>query len=466
ACAEWTRAHVIKRKPRIDTQMFTSNGKPSILFTTGNVPPRILLCGHLDVVEAIHQDYTTSQTTETQLSGRGTADMKGPIAAMLDIMEYEPVTGMGLLLTTDEEVGGIDGVAHVLGQIPWRPEVVILPDGGANMQLVTEQKGLLHLRLEAFGTAAHGSRPWKGDSAIDRLYRGYQKLIRAYPQPTSEDDWRISIMLSELHGGLTPNSVPWMAEASLDIRFPATYNAGEIVKHIRKIVAQLAITVHVVKVVPAMKMDSQNSSVALLQQTAQSVAGTFLPLVREVTISPAASALSSSDIPTLMFQPQCGNWHEESEWVDLVSLAKFRNLCVRFAKDYLNKDFHTKAMGNGKFVLDASNRSILINAEEYIFPQKMWGVFSYLIENLGKTCTRQSLLHVLNEDGKAKPALEMMISRLRQKLNGFTNKPFSLNTVWNIGYKLDYVGDHYLVSGPEKAKYFQDAEGKIYSSTA
>ncbi|MBA3827203.1 MAG: hypothetical protein H0X24_25330, partial [Ktedonobacterales bacterium] len=45
ACAEWTRAHVIKRKPRIDTQMFTSNGKPSILFTTGNVPPRILMCG-------------------------------------------------------------------------------------------------------------------------------------------------------------------------------------------------------------------------------------------------------------------------------------------------------------------------------------------------------------------------------------------------------------------------------------
>jgi succinyl-diaminopimelate desuccinylase len=338
ACAEWTRAHVVKRKPRIDTKMFASNGKPSILFTTGDAPPRVLMCGHLDVVEAIHQEYATSQASDTQLHGRGTADMKGPIAAMLDIMEYEPVTGLGLLLTTDEEVGGIDGMAYVLGQIPWRPEVVILPDGGANMHLVTEQKGLLHLRLEAFGKAAHGSRPWKGDNAIDRLYRGYQKLVRAYPLPTSEDDWRVSINLSELHGGLTPNSVPWRAEATLDIRYPQSTPTAEadLVHDIQKRLRPLDIGVYLQKHAPAFRLDADSPLVDRMQAASRHVRQTDLALTRECGASDA-HYLANAGVPVLMFQPECAEWHGENEWVNLESLATFRSMCLTFSKMYLGR---------------------------------------------------------------------------------------------------------------------------------
>ena len=337
ACVDWTRAHVYKRKPRIDAKPFLSNGKPSILFTTGDVAPRVLLCGHLDVVEAIHQDgYTTTQETGTRLKGRGTADMKGPIAAMLDIIEYEPMAGLGLLLTTDEEIGGKDGVAYVLQQLNWRPEVAILPDGGANMQLVTEQKGLLHLRLEAEGLAAHGSRPWQGVNAIDRLYRGYQKLLRAYPLPASEDDWRVSINLSELHGGLTPNSVPWRAEATLDIRYPQTSaTAGaDLLRAIQKRLRPLGIQAHVQKHAPAFQMDAQSLLVERLQAVSRQVRHTDLELTRECGASDA-HYFAEAGVPVLMFQPECAEWHGANEWVDLESLATFRSMCLAFAKSYL-----------------------------------------------------------------------------------------------------------------------------------
>src|SRR5579875_2507818 len=95
ACVEWTRAHVFKHRPRLKVKPFLSNDKPSILFTAGDAPPRLLFLGHLDVVEAVHQSaFTTTQEDSVRLRGRGTADMKGPVAAMLDVMEHEPQTGM------------------------------------------------------------------------------------------------------------------------------------------------------------------------------------------------------------------------------------------------------------------------------------------------------------------------------------------------------------------------------------
>lgn len=339
SCVEWTRAHVLQRKPRLRVKQFLSNNKPSLLITAGDGPPRVLFCGHLDVVEAVHQSaFKTTQEDSVRLKGRGTADMKGPVAAMLDVLECEPQTGMGLLLTTDEEVGGQDGIGHVLQQIDWRPEVVVLPDGGANMHLVMEQKGMLRMRLDAEGVAAHGSRPWLGVNAIERVFKAYQKLLRAYPNPTSEEDWRVSITLSELHGGLVPNAVPWKAAATLDIRFPqsAPRTGDALVRDIQRRVASLGVTATVIKRAPAFQLDDSSDLVRHLQDASQAVRQRPLEISREAGASDA-HYFAAEHIPVLMFQPECAEWHGANEWVNLESLATFRTLCATFAKSYLSR---------------------------------------------------------------------------------------------------------------------------------
>ncbi len=338
-CVEWTRAHVYKHKPRLHVKSFLSNNKPSILFSAGDGPPRVLFFGHLDVVEAVHQSaFKTTQEDSLRLKGRGTADMKGPIAAMLDVMEQDTITGMGLLLTTDEEIGGQDGIGHVLHSIDWRPEVVVLPDGGANMHLVTEQKGMLRVRLDADGRAAHGSRPWLGDNAIERVYKAYQKLMRAYPIPQGEEDWRVSITLSELHGGLAPNSVPCKAAATLDIRYPqaAVANVDALLRDLQRRVQPLGVTATVLNRAPAYKLDEAAASVRQLQAVAQCVRQRPLDLVREAGASDA-HYFADDHVPVLMFQPECAEWHGANEWVNLESLAVFRTMCAAFAKSYLSR---------------------------------------------------------------------------------------------------------------------------------
>lgn len=337
-CINWVRTHILTRASRLHARQFDSHGRPSLLFSSGDAPPRILLCGHLDVVEAQdrQRDFQARELGEHLLGGRGTADMKGPIAAMIDLMETEAQPGLGLLLTTDEETGGEDGVGAFLRAVEWRPEVVILPDGGAGMRLVEEQKGILRLKISTEGQAAHGSRPWLGINAIDQLYRGYQSLLRKYPIPTGEDDWRISITLSQLHGGLTLNSVPWHAEAILDIRYPGTEaRSGQILlADIRRRLARHHIQVDILSQANAFKLDTASPHIARLEQALREYRIDALPRCREAGASDARY-FSEEGIPVLMFQPECADWHGANERIMLPSLATFRRALAAFTRSTL-----------------------------------------------------------------------------------------------------------------------------------
>jgi succinyl-diaminopimelate desuccinylase len=341
-CLAWAVEHARSRAPDLRVQRYHSGGKPSALLWHGDTPPRVLLVGHLDVVAASEPDAFTPRRDERgRLYGRGAADMKGPVAALLDLLACERLPSLGLLLTTDEESGGEHGALHVLERMETPPEVVLLPDGGANMRLIREQKGVLRLALSTHGTAAHGSRPWLGASAIERLYAGYEELRRRYPIPTDEDDWRVSITLTDLRSeGNSPNTLPQAASGILDIRYPAgaspstadtsTALAGEIAAILRPFHTATRTLLRG----PAFRLDDHSPSVALLQAAARRELGHDLPLAREAGASDARF-FAARGIPTLIFQPECANWHSHDEWIALLSLARFRAVCARFIHEAL-----------------------------------------------------------------------------------------------------------------------------------
>ncbi len=342
SCVDWVRASILTRSPRLSVQRFTSHDKPSLLFIAGKQPPRVLLCGHIDVVEAFRLDaYHATTSGDERMQGRGTADMKGPVAALIDIMESEPQSGLGLLLTADEEIGGEDGVGHFLRSVEWRPEVVIMPDGGANMRLVIEQKGILRLRIVASGTPSHSARPWLGESAIERLMRGYHALSKAYPMPADEDDWRVSIALTDLHAGIAQNVIPWQAEAILDIRYPASgpETGQHLASDITRRLARHQISTHVVMHAPTFTVCDDAPMVQRLQCVARALRLGPLPVAREAGASDARY-FSQEGVPVLMFQPECRGWHTADEWVSLPSLAGFRTLCLHTARSLLARTAH------------------------------------------------------------------------------------------------------------------------------
>lgn len=350
ACVEYVRAHIRDRVPAVhEWAVPIAGGKPSLLCSIGDEPPRLLLCGHVDVVAATDEAAFSAYRVGGKgswLVGRGTADMKGPVAALIDIFESDQVRGLGILLTSDEESGGNDGTRHVLECIPWRPDVVLLPDGGANMRLVTEQKGLLRMRLDAMGRAAHAARPWKGKNAAERLYQAHRLLKRAYGQPRGESDWRPSISLTYVQTGKNNwNVVPDHAEAVVDMRYPGSgpfaWTKATLLQDIQSRLgngrnARLQVQVTELLDVDPFLLDTDSPWIEHLQTVVKQVQDEPLPLHREAGGSDARF-FCREGIPVLMYQPRCEDAHGSHERISMESLAEFREITARFVRRVLHR---------------------------------------------------------------------------------------------------------------------------------
>ncbi|MCO8271411.1 M20/M25/M40 family metallo-hydrolase [Actinoplanes sp. TRM 88003] len=206
--------------PGFAVERFESNGKPSALIHAGATTDfRVILNAHLDVVPADDEQFVP-RIDGDRLYGRGAHDMKVAALVMADVFrELGHELPIALQLVTDEEVGGADGTAHQVASGVRGGFVVIGEQSG--LQIVTESRGLAHVRLTATGRAAHAAYPWLGDNALLKVAAGVERLLRVHPVPDS-DVWRTTVNVARFDtANRAVNQVPAEASAWLDIRFPA-----------------------------------------------------------------------------------------------------------------------------------------------------------------------------------------------------------------------------------------------------
>jgi len=248
--------------------------KPNLVATLPGERDRTLcFCGHLDTVPFDAEAWTSDPLGERdgdRLYGRGAADMKGALAAMLATARAyvesgttPPVT-LEFLVVSDEEVGGDAGLPAVLdaGGVAADACVIGEPTCAADRHSVTvADRGSIWLTLEATGEAAHGSRPVLGVNAIDRLYDAVEVLrerfgtralsidpevepiveesVAYYAPIMGEETARElfshpSINLGTIEGGEAINSVPRSARAELDVRLTAGVHTPDVLAAIRE----------------------------------------------------------------------------------------------------------------------------------------------------------------------------------------------------------------------------------------
>jgi acetylornithine deacetylase/succinyl-diaminopimelate desuccinylase-like protein len=168
----------------------------------GRLEP-ILFMGHLDVVEALPQDWSVDPFKLTQADGffygRGSIDMKDGDAAMTDALirlrreGYVPTRDIIVMFTADEEAGGdSNGPAWLLANHRdlIDAETAYNLDGGGGVstdgrrlfyEVGTSEKIYATFTLETTGPGGHGSLPG-ADNPIYRL-AGALKRIEAYRFP-------------------------------------------------------------------------------------------------------------------------------------------------------------------------------------------------------------------------------------------------------------------------------------------
>jgi acetylornithine deacetylase/succinyl-diaminopimelate desuccinylase-like protein len=162
---------------------------------TGRKPP-VLLIGHLDVVEALREDWTVDPFVflekDGYFYGRGTQDMKDGVAIMMTTLlryraeGYRPDRDIILALTADEEGGTANGVDWLLKNRRdlVDAEFVLNHDGGGVMvdngrvvqvDLTASEKVYADFDLIATNPGGHSSVPPR-ENAIYSLTRALDRI--------------------------------------------------------------------------------------------------------------------------------------------------------------------------------------------------------------------------------------------------------------------------------------------------
>lgn len=151
-------------------------GRWNVVAEMGSGSPVTLLNGHLDTVgvAGMSIDPHSAELREGRLWGRGSADMKGGVAAILAAAQRFANAGtkasgtVVVALTADEEHASL-GMQALLGEP--RDDGPLVADRAVvceptSLGVMPAHKGFLWLTARFSGVAAHGSRPEVGVDAV------------------------------------------------------------------------------------------------------------------------------------------------------------------------------------------------------------------------------------------------------------------------------------------------------------
>ena len=187
--------------------------------------PTVVFSTHMDTVPP----FIPSSEDNSRISGRGSCDAKGIIAAQIAAAERLKQGGIyiGLLFLVGEERDSAG--AKVANQQKNSCRFLINGEPTEN-RIAIASKGSLRVQVTATGRMAHSAYPELGESAIDKLVEVLHRL-RAMKLPSDPDIGPCTMNVGIIEGGRAPNVIPDNARAQLLYRLvgPAEALRNEIV---------------------------------------------------------------------------------------------------------------------------------------------------------------------------------------------------------------------------------------------
>jgi succinyl-diaminopimelate desuccinylase len=309
------------------------NGRPVLAATVGaSSGPTIVFHGHLDIVPG-RPEQLVPRTAGDKLFGRGAYDMKGGLAGMMcatrDLADQTDVR-VHFVCVSDEESDEVEqrGSDYLVEQ-GYTGDFAITGEP-TNLHIGVQAKGVLAMRLEVAGVAAHGSTPWKGDNAVLKAIDVFRQIESLpFTRESSEMFDRPSINLGRILGGDAVNKVPDTCAIDVDIR----YLPGQDPEEIQALIEELP-DVHVAKVFTRapISVERDNPYVSLLADAIAGVVdiGDKLSVGRDGTSD--AISFTNAGVPAVEFGPDGDGHHGPDEWVSISSLECYRRALVDFVR--------------------------------------------------------------------------------------------------------------------------------------
>lgn len=306
----------------------------------------LMLCGHTDTVgvEGMAAPFDPV-VRDGRVHGRGSQDMKGGVAAMVDAAVAVARAGglprgrLVVAAVADEEHASAGAEALVAAHAA-DGAVVTEP---TDLRIATAHKGFEWIEVETRGRAAHGSRPADGRDAILRMGRVLGRLeaveagLRA--RPSLPRFGRPSLHASTIRGGQAFSVYPDRCVLGVERRTVAGEASDAGFAEVRAALAGLA----------AEDDEFDASARRILTRPPHAIAGDH-PVCRELTqalrrrgldAAPTgmsfwtdAAILGRAGTPAVLFGPAGAGLHGPEEYVEIDSVRVCRDVLVEVARAF------------------------------------------------------------------------------------------------------------------------------------
>ena len=213
----------------------------------GNSGPVFCFAGHTDVVPTGPKSEWRFPPFEPtiengMLYGRGAADMKGSIAAMVTACERllsseQKLKGsIAFLITSDEEGPAKNGTKKVIETLSARDEfidwcLVGEPSSTTRLGDIVKigRRGSLHGRLKVLGTQGHVAYPHLADNPVHRALAPLEALCKEVWDEGNEGFPPTSFQIPNINGGTgADNVIPGELNVSFNFRYSTELTQTDI----------------------------------------------------------------------------------------------------------------------------------------------------------------------------------------------------------------------------------------------
>jgi succinyl-diaminopimelate desuccinylase len=309
---------------------FNFKDKPSLFISfNGKKKQTLILNGHIDVVEGFDSQFVPEEK-DGKIFGRGANDMKASVAVMIVLMKHlsekKNPPKVGLMLVSDEEIGGDNGTKILLKK-GYKANFCLIGEP-SKFHVETKHKGVLQVKVKAYGSSSHSSRPWLGDNAIEKMMKQYKRLINEVPVATRKHKWLTSINPTNIIAQGPYNVTPSKAEMIMDIRTSEEYTNKKIMELMKKCGMKFTL----LRNAPMMLNKKKNKDMRTLKKIAEKVLDKKVKYIKSCGGSDGRY-FTGKNIPTVNFGPYGKNHHKAGEHMEITCLDQYYKILEKFIQE-------------------------------------------------------------------------------------------------------------------------------------
>ena len=343
--------------PRVD---LVAAGRPNVIATIdGDRPGRTLLFeGHTDVVtEGDEHAWTVepfgAELRDGRIYGRGSADMKSGVAAMLfaadAVVRAGSFPGRIVVAALVDEEGMMSGVRDFVARGHAEGidgAICCEPEGG---EICITAKGAMRLRIDLTGKMAHGAMPFEGrnpNRAAAMVIAALTDLERRLQDVHGEHEQlgRPWITPTVLRAGepAQMNVMPGTSALWVDVRTVPAVDHDRLLTDIEQLATDITRDIGVTTAVtviddrPPVELASDHTLVRAVWDAHAAVGATPARLGGVPGTTDGTMLTALAGVPTVVYGPG-GKWiaHQADEYVDVADIVEHANVYVATAERFL-----------------------------------------------------------------------------------------------------------------------------------